>query len=129
MHTLLISLAQGLILLLGTLLVLGTALRLGASAETARALTFSTVVIGNLGLILVNRSWQHTILSSMYSRNPALWWVTGGAFAFLLVTLSVPFMRDVFHFASITPAQFALCLGAGLGSVLWFELFKLMRRR
>ncbi|HEY6094549.1 MAG TPA: cation-translocating P-type ATPase [Gallionellaceae bacterium] len=129
MHTLLISLAQGLVLLLGALLVLATALRLGASAETARALTFATVVIGNLGLILVNRSWQHTILSSMYSRNPALWWVTGGAFAFLLVTLGVPFMREVFHFASITPTQFTLCLAAGLGSVLWFELFKLMRRR
>ncbi|HEU0187761.1 MAG TPA: cation-translocating P-type ATPase, partial [Gallionellaceae bacterium] len=128
-HTLLISLAQGLVLLLGALLVLGTALHLGASAETARALTFSTMVIGNLGLILVNRSWQHTILSSLYSRNAALWWVTGGAFAFLLTALGMPFMREVFHFASITPTQFALSVAAGLGSVLWFELFKLLRRR
>jgi Ca2+-transporting ATPase len=129
MHILLISLVQGLVVLLTTLAVLRYALELGASAETARTLTFSTVVMGNLGLILVNRSWQHTIMGSLYSRNPALWWVSGGAFAFLLATLALPFLREVFHFASITPYQFALCIAAGLGSVLWFEIFKLLRRR
>lgn len=128
-HNLLISLMQGLVLLLVTLAILGYALHQGASAELARALTFSTVVIGNLGLILVNRSWQHTFLSSVYSRNPALWWVSGGAFAFLVAALTLPFLRDVFHFASITPYQFSLCIIAGLGSVVWFELFKVMRQR
>ena len=128
-HILLISLMQGLVVLLTTLAVLRYALELGVSAETARALTFSTVVISNLGLILVNRSWQHTIVAGLYSRNPALWWVIVGAFSFLVTTLVLPFLREVFHFASITPYQFALCIAAGLVSVLWFEVFKMMRRR
>ena len=128
-HILLISLAQGVVVLLATLAVLGYALHTGASAETARTLTFSTIVIGNLGLILVNRSWQHTILTTLRSRNRALWWVTGGAFGFLVLALTLPFMRDVFHFASITAYQFALCVIAGMGSVIWFELFKILRRK
>jgi Ca2+-transporting ATPase len=127
-QVLLISLAQGLMVLIATLAVLGYAMHAGASAETARALTFATVVIGNLGLILVNRSWQHSILLTFHSRNRALWWVTGGAFSFLVLTLTLPFMREVFHFAPVTGTQFALCVIAGMGSVVWFEWFKVLRR-
>ncbi len=128
-HTLTLSLLQGLLVLLVTLAVLGYALQHGAADTEARALTFATLVIGNLGLILVNRSWRHTILGTLDRRNPALWWVVGGAFTFLLLALYLPFLREVFHFAPITLWQLALSLAAGLGSVLWFELFKLMRRR
>jgi len=127
-YTLLISLAQGLIVLLATFIVLSYALYTGASAEAARALTFTTVVIGNLGLILVNRSWHRSILTTLFSSNRALWWVIGSAFSFLMLALTLPFMREVFHFAPITLIQFALCVIAGLGSVIWFEWFKVLRR-
>ena len=125
---LLLSLLQGIFVLLAALAVLGYALHNGASENTARALTFSTLVIGNLGLILTNRSWQHTILRTLDNRNPALWWVTGGAFSFLLLALTLPFLREVFHFAPVTPHQLALSFTAGLCSVLWFELYKIFRR-
>lgn len=127
-HILLISLTQGLVVMFATLAILSYALHTEATAETARALTFCTIVIGNLGLILVNRSWQHTIMTTLRSRNRALWWVTGGAFSFLVLSLTLPFMQEVFHFAPITPAQFALCVIAGLGSVIWFEGYKVWRR-
>ncbi len=126
---LLISLLQGTVLLLATLLVLGYALQQGWAEDAARALTFSTLVIGNLGLILVNRSWLHTLLHVFDDRNPALWWVTGGAFAFLILTLTLPFMRDVFHFAPVSATQFLLCVATGLASVLWFELYKVARNK
>ncbi|KAF0204900.1 MAG: cation transporting P-type [Gallionellaceae bacterium] len=126
---LLLSLLQGVVVLLATLIVLGYALHQGATAETIRALTFSTLVIGNLGLILVNRSWQQTILRSLEQRNPALWWVIGGAFAFLALALTLPVLREVFHFSPISLPQFALCVFAGLASVAWFELYKILRRK
>ncbi len=123
---LLISLLQGVVVLLATLIVLGYALQQGATEEAARALTFTTLVIGNLGLILVNRSWRHTILHAFEHRNPALWWVAGGAFAFLTLTLTVPLLREIFHFDQVTFPQFTLCVFAGLLSVVWFELYKLL---
>jgi Ca2+-transporting ATPase len=126
---LVISLMQGVILLLATLLILGYSLAQGLAEDAARALTFSTLVVGNLGLILVNRSWLNTIRHVFDKRNPALWWVTGGAFAFLLLTLTVPVLRDVFHFTPMTAPQFLLCAVAGLSSVLWFELYKVFRRQ
>jgi Ca2+-transporting ATPase len=125
---LLISLLQGGFVLLATLMVLGYALHQGATEETARALTFTTLVIGSLGLILVNRSWLHTIFKSFDNRNPSFWWVSGGAFVFLILTLVVPFLREVFHFSSILPRQFGLCVLVGLASVVWFEGYKKLMR-
>jgi Ca2+-transporting ATPase len=113
--------------LLSSLLVLTYALLHGASDEAARTLTFSTLVIGNLGLILVNRSWRHSVFSTASKYNPALWWVIVGALAFLLLALSLPILREVFHFAPIEPLQFLYCVAAGLVSVLWFELYKILQ--
>jgi Ca2+-transporting ATPase len=112
--------------LLASLSVLAYALLHGANDELARTLTFTTLVIGNLGLILVNRSWHHNVLKSASKHNPALWWVILGALAFLLLALNVPLLHEVFHFAAITPLQFLYCMAAGLVSVLWFELYKLL---
>jgi Ca2+-transporting ATPase len=125
---LLLSLLQGVFVLLASLAILGYSLHQGASETEARALTFFTLVIGNLGLILVNRSWQHTTLSTFNSPNPALWWVIGGAFSFLLLALYLPFLREVFHFAQVSPSQLALSFAAGVVSVLWFELYKALHR-
>lgn len=126
---LLVSLLQGVFVLLATLAVLGYTLNHGATGNEARALTFSTMVIGNLGLILSNRSWQYTILRALNNKNPALWLVIGGAFCFLLFALTLPFLREVFHFAPVTPYHLMLSIAAGLGSVLWFELYKVIHRR
>ncbi len=124
----LLSLLQGIFVLLAALSVLAYALHYGVSEYEARAMTFSTLVIGNLGLILANRSWQQTMLHALNNRNPALWWVTGGAFGFLICVLTLPFLRDVFHFAPITPYHFLLSCVAGFGCVLWFELYKVIQR-
>lgn len=123
----LLSLLQGTVLLLAALAVLGYALMHGATEGEARALTFSTLVTGNLGLILVNRSWQLDFFSSLRRPNSALWWVTGGALAFLLLALHVSFLREIFHLSPITPIQVGLCCAAGLCSAFWFELFKIFK--
>lgn len=123
-----ISLLQGTFLLLMSLMVMGYALHHGLTEEAARALTFTTLVTGNLGLILVNRSWRHSVLRTLNIRNPALWWVIVGALAFLSLALTVPMLHEIFHFAPITIQQFWFCILAGLSSVIWFELYKIFRR-
>lgn len=127
-RVLLISLLQGVFVLLTTLMVLGYALHHGETEEAARALTFITLVTGNLGLILVNRSWLNSIVDTFDNRNLSFWWVTGGAFVCLILTLVVPFLREVFHFSSILPRQFGLCVLVGLASVIWFEWYKRIMR-
>ena len=127
-RVLLISLMQGTVLLLVTLMILSYSKSLGLTDSVARAMIFTTLVIGNLGLILVNRSWQRVTLHVLDNRNPALWWIVGGALAFLFMTLTLPSLYEMFHFSSLSWQQLTLCVLAGLGSVAWFELYKVFHR-
>ena len=125
----LVSLLQGAAVLLAVLLVFGVALHRGQGEAEARALTFATLVIGMLGLILTNRSWSVGVVNALRAPNRALWWVIGGAIVFLGMILYVPYLRDVFRFATLHPIDLAISLGAGLMSILWSEIVKFTRKK
>jgi len=127
--TVAISLIQGLIVLLITLAIYGFSLKQGRGELEARTLTFTTLVIANLGLILTNRYWSSTILASLRSKNTALWLILALTLVFLGLVIYVPFLRDLFHFGMLHLNDLLLCFGAGIASILWFEAVKYFSRR
>jgi len=127
--TLGLSVLQGAIVLVILLIIFAIALYRGQGELDARALTFTTLIIANLSLILTNRSWSRTIAATLKSPNRALWWVLGGAIAFLGCVLYVPFLRHLFRFSFLHPIDIAICLAGGAISILWFELLKLLNRK
>ncbi|MEW6349459.1 MAG: cation-translocating P-type ATPase [Thermodesulfobacteriota bacterium] len=124
-----LSLGQGLALLLCVVAVFVIALHRGHNASDARAMTFATLILGNLGLIMANRSWTRTILSTLRIPNPAMWWVVVGAVSFLGLVLYVPYLRDLFHFERLHVLDLVICVAAGGLSITWFEVAKLMGSR
>lgn len=122
-----VALLQGLSVLAACLTVFLT-FRPGHSVEAARALTFATLVVSFLVIILVNRSWSRTVVAMLRVPNAALRWVVSGAAAFLVIVLLVPVAQRLFHFAPLHATDLALSLGAGAVCVLWFELLKLRGR-
>ena len=94
-----------------------------------RAVTFTTLVLANLGLILANLSWTRSILQVLRMGNRALWWVLAGALVFLAAALYVPFVRGLFGFGVLDARDIALAVGAAALGVLWFEVLKLFRGR
>jgi P-type Ca2+ transporter type 2C len=94
-----------------------------------RALTFTTLIFANLGLILSEGSTSRLSLRILKSPNPALWWVIGGGVFFMAIVLYVPFLRDLFSFSFLHPIDLAICFGGGLISLLWFELLKQTTKR
>jgi len=127
MDKIILSLLQGVVVLFTVLLILGIALYVGHDSSYGRAETFATLVAGILALIFANRSWSRSIISTLRSRNAALWWVVGGAIGFLVAVLYVPYLREVFHFAALRPYDLVICMGAGALSVVWFEIVKFAR--
>jgi Ca2+-transporting ATPase len=123
-----LSLLQGLSVLLIVLTVFLIARSWGHDDLDSRALTFTTLIVANLGLILANRSWSRTILATLRTPNPALWWVLGGAVTLLGLVLYVPFLCALFRFDVLHPDDLLVCFTAGVVSVLWFEGLKLSRK-
>jgi P-type Ca2+ transporter type 2C len=122
-----LSFFQGLSVFVAVIAVFGIALYRGEPATNARALTFSTLVIANLILILANRSWTRIIVSTLRAPNPALWWVVGGAIVVLALSVYVPFLRSLFRFSVLHLTDIGICLAAGVASLLWFEAWKVAR--
>lgn len=122
-----IALAQGLSVLAACLAVFLLA-RQAHTPDAARGLTFTTLVVAFLMVILVNRSWVRSAFSMLDEKNPALRWVLLGATTLLAVVLFVPGAQRLLHFAPLHLTDLALALAAGVLSVTWFELLKLARR-
>ena len=111
------------------LVVEGIAISKGLGELDARTLTFTSLVLANLGLIMANRSWSRTMLGMLRFPNAALWWVMSGTLIFLSLALYAPFMRHLFRFNPLHPNDAAVCLAAGLLCVGWFEFLKVLNRK
>lgn len=123
------SLVQGAIVLGIVLAVFVVARRLGHNDDNARGLTFASLVVANIGLILTNRSWRRTMWSMMRERNSALWWVVAGATSLLIMVLCVPGLQRLFHFAPPHLVDLLVCLAVAAGTIVGFEIFKVFRIR
>lgn len=121
-----LSILQGLFSLAVITAVYKVALALNQSVAEARTLSFVALIISNLCLILTNRSWCKSILSSLFVPNQALKWVILGAILFLGLVIYVPFLQKIFHFATMHCLDVIIALIAGILSVTWFEIVKIM---
>jgi P-type Ca2+ transporter type 2C len=95
----------------------------------ARAFAFATLVIGNLSLILSNRSATQPLWVTLRTPNRTLWVVVGLAFGMLLVALYLPWAVEVLRFAPLPAHELGAAVGLGLLCTAWFEGIKAMRRR
>jgi Ca2+-transporting ATPase len=124
-HDLTIAGLQGLSVLAATLAVYVWALLADEPDDVIRSLAFVTLYVGNLTLILVNRSWRLSIRQSFHQRtNPSLKWILTGAIGMVVVLLTVPALRDAFNFGPLDPLDWIISVTAGFVSVTWFEVYK-----
>lgn len=124
-----LSLLQGLVVLAIIVTLFTFVLFRGQGELEARSITFTTLIIANIGLIFTNRSNSRNFLAVLKSPNIAFWLVLLGALIFLLLVLFTPFLRNIFHITKLHINDLTLCLGAGFFGVLWFEGLKFFRKR
>lgn len=104
-------------------------LNMGHSHEMATTLSFGSLVLGNISLIVVSRSKNDHLFTILQKSNPSQKWILGiGAISFGLL-ITVPFLRDRFQFTAPTPEGALVILTSGLIGIMWYELVKLGYRR
>ena len=123
------ALAQGGGILLLLIAMLFVALGRGQGEPDARALTFTTLIVANLALILANRSSIRSTLETTRASNRAWWWISGLTLVLLGLVLYIPTMRSLFGFSVLHPLDVALCAFAGLATAAWFEIVKMFTHR
>ena len=121
------SVLQGVSVLVAVAFLYALVLEAGTPEPQARAIAFTAIVFGNVGLILATRSGQATLLETLRRPNPALWWIISGALLGLALALYVEPMQEIFRFAAPSGYQLLLSVAAAALGLTWLELYKWLR--
>jgi Ca2+-transporting ATPase len=122
------SALQGLGLLAAVAAVFFVARQAGLADDSARALSFSCLVLGNLGLIVSSRSLSLNAAALLKKPNQAQWWILAGTLCALGLSLSWAPIRGAFHFAPFAPSWLLLPILGGCATLVWIETVKYMYR-
>ena len=123
-----ISILQGLIITVGTLLSYDYAVQQGYNEDGTRTMVFTTLVIANVFLTLVNRSFYYSVWTSFSNKNNLIVGVISLSIALLLSLIYVPIFATFFKLSPLNIEQFGIASLIGFLSVIWFEGYKWYRR-
>lgn len=115
---------QGIGMLTGVAAVFIIGQHAGWPEDRTRAIAFTTIVVGNLACIVVNRSPSHNIFALLSIPNPTQWWVLGGACVALAAILILSGLRSVFHFSPVDAGDAIYPIGVGTAAIAWSEMLK-----
>jgi Ca2+-transporting ATPase len=118
------GLLQGATVLVAALAMFLLGVRDAHGEETARAMAFVILVLGNLGLVLANRSLSVSAFRSALRPNRALAAVLAVTVLALALALEVPWLQGLFGFASLSLGQIAEAAVAALCSLLANDLVR-----
>lgn len=121
---LLVSAIQGAVIAFGVLYLYYYFMRHGASAETTRTIVFITLILSNVFLTFVNRSFSRTLYHTLRYKNNLAPFIILVSAGFLLALQFIPGVRNLFLLVPLTAGQFWLCFGVGFAAVMWFEVYK-----
>ncbi|MEO8444098.1 MAG: cation-translocating P-type ATPase [Gammaproteobacteria bacterium] len=113
----------------GVVLAILAAVLIGAASQgmaepDLRAVVFTSLVLTNMGLILVNRSFSSSLARAFLRPNPSLWILLGGVGTLLAVSLYWPPARELFHFGRPHWDDLGVFTAAGAASLVVLELIK-----
>lgn len=123
------SIVQGLAITAGTLLIYQYSVNLGYSETLTRTMTFTVLIVANIFLTLINRSFYYSILTTLKYKNIMVLMIIGITVAITAMLLFVKPLTSFFEFEHLSVSQLLICATIGFTSVVWYEIAKLVKRR
>ncbi|WP_312285371.1 cation-translocating P-type ATPase [Chryseobacterium gleum] len=123
-----ISIIQGLVITAGILWLYQYSVNHGNDEAKTRALVFTTLIFSNILLSLVNRSFYYSMLESFKNRNVLLAGISVLVVLLLLIILYVSPVSEFFSVTALSIKELGLALLTASVSVLWFEIYKFIKR-
>lgn len=123
-----LSIIQGLVITSGTLFIYQYAICQGYGENLTRTMVFTTLVIANIFLTLVNRSFYYSIISCLKYKNNLLAGILLISVALLFILIYTPAVGSFFKLIPLRYQQFGISALVGFVSVIWFEGYKWSKR-
>lgn len=123
-----ISIIQGIVITAGTLFVYQYSVKKGYDEALTRTMTFTVLITANIFLTLINRSFYYSILTTLTYKNNLVLFIIGITISIVGLILYVKPLTNFFEFETLNLLQLSTCVLIGFISVVWFELFKWVKR-
>ena len=117
---------QGLLVLILIGSIFTVALKSGLPETEVRALSFFSLVASFIGLIFANRSFDASVLKALTRKNVALVFVISAVGLVLGLTVTVPFMAELFRFGPLHFDDLLVVLASGLFVLFALDAAKLI---
>ncbi len=115
---------QGCVIFLNVVTIYWFAIQHGIPTDETRAITFTAIVVGNLGFIFLNRSLVGDLSHTVFSPNPIIWWVCGITVCVMTLIFSAPYLRQLFYFGKPDVSHVllsAMLTAATIGAIALFQ--------
>lgn len=122
------SIAQGLVITLGSLSVYQYAVFHGYNESVTRTMVLMVLIMANIFLTLVNRSFYFSMFTSLKNKNNLVPLIIGITIVLVGLLLFVPVFTSFFQLESLTKSQLGISFLIAAVSVLWYELVKARKR-
>jgi len=122
------SVIQGLVITIGALIAYQYSVSVGYSENTTRTMVFMVLIVANIFLTLVNRSFYYSIFTTLKYKNNLVPLIIGLTIILSLALLYIPVLTRFFEFESLSIPQLGITILIGAVSVLWYEFVKGIKR-
>lgn len=109
-------------IILGGMWVIGN--QKGLSEAELRSLIFVSLIIINLSLILINRSFSASIVKIFKHKNPVLGWGSIGILGFFGIILFTPFAKELLGLGDTHIHDLVFAVMAGIAAMVILERIK-----
>jgi Ca2+-transporting ATPase len=124
-----LSIVQGLMITAGTLSLYQYAVHMSYDESTTRTMVYVGLITSNIFLTLVNRSFYFSVFSTLKYKNNLLLLIISATISITALMLFLPPVNRFFLFSKISLPQLAISAAFGFVFVIWFEIFKSIKRR
>lgn len=127
-NMILISLLQGLSVLILLAAIYAISIQLGFGAEKSRAITYIAMIASNVSLIWSNRSWSQSIIGrNKEANNKTVVLITILVLIALVLINYLPFLNSLFGFSQLSIIELLISIFLGFIMVIWFEIMKVLK--
>lgn len=123
-----ISIIQGIVITTGILFVYQLTVQNGGSQIRTRTMVFTTLVISNVLLSLVNRSFYSSVFTSLKNKNNMMLLMNTITLAMLAIIVYVNPVASFFEVETLNFPQLVICISVSAAAVLWIEIYKWIKR-
>ena len=124
---LMVSIFQGILITAGCLGIGYYYMIQGQNEIAVRTFIFITLLFSNVLLTLINRSFQHSIITTISYKNRLVPLITGITLLLIGALLYVPFVCNLFQLTPLPLSSIAICVVVALACTLWMEAWKILK--